>query len=200
MFQKVRITIGSIAVIALCLLSSTFTLSYFTDTVDSVNSFKIGNAASTLSIFKDDTGETLFDASEYTLTPNMDDIPFYLEATNTGNIPVYQRFRIVIPTALADYITLNLPTTTDNYTVTTPQPGTYYIVSNNVLPVDGKTERWPTLSIRVGDISEVDPSAYICQETSANDCVLGINVHSDVIQTTGFENADDAFANLDNNN
>ena len=198
MFQKVRITIGAIAIIALCLLSSTFTLSYFTDTVDSVNNFKIGNAASTLSIFKDNTGETLFDANEYTLTPNMDDIPFYLEATNTGNIPVYQRFRVVIPTALADHITLNLPET-DKYT-STKDSGTYYIVSSSVLPVEGKTEHWPTLSISVGDISGIDTSQYACQENNNNDCILGIHVYSDVIQTTGFDSAAAAFASLDNNN
>lgn len=195
MYHKIRITVAAIVVMVLCMLSSTMTLSYFTDTASTVNNFKIGNASSTLSIFKDSTGETPFNANEYTLTPNMPDIPFYLQATNNGNIPVYQRFRIVIPANLD--ITLNLPAT-DKYIVT-EQSGTYYIVSKEILAVDGTTAHWPTSAIVVGDIPS-DMSPYTCPANSNNDCILGINVYSDVIQTTGFTSATDAFASLDNNN
>ena len=199
MYHKFRITITAIVVMMFCTLSSTMTLSYFTDTDSTTNSFTIGNASTALSIYGDDVGEQAFDASNYTLTPNMPDIPFYLQATNDGNIPVYQRFRIVIPTALADSITLNLPTTTDEYVVTN-QSGTYYIVSTEALAVGETTAHWPTLAIHVGDITNIDTSQFTCSDNSNNNCVLGINVYSDAIQTAGFANATDAFVSLDNNN
>ncbi len=196
MFQKVRITVASIAIIALCLLSSTFTLSYFTDTDGSTNNFKVGHAASALSIFKDSAGETPFVASDYTLEQGMD-IPFYIEAENTGNIPVYQRFRVVIPADLTGLITLETPPT-DKYTVT-QSANVYYIVSTGVLTVDETTEHWPTVAIHIGNIPS-DMSPYECSDATDNNCVLGLNVYSDVIQTTGFDSATAAFASLDNNN
>ena len=195
MYHKIRITVAAIVVMALCMLSSTMTLSYFTDTASTVNNFKIGNASSTLSIFKDSAGETPFNANEYALTPNMPDIPFYLQATNNGNIPVYQRFRIAIPANLD--ITLDLPET-DKYIVT-EQSGTYYIVSKEILAVGETTAHWPTSTIVVGNIPS-DMSPYTCPADDNNNCILGINVYSDVIQTTGFTSAENAFTNLDNNN
>ena len=196
MYHKFRITVAAIVVMVLCMLSSTMTLSYFTDTDGTTNSFKVGHAASTLSIFKDDAGESPFVADEYTLEHGMD-IPFYLEAKNTGNIPVYQRFRIVIPADLTGLITLETPST-NKYTVT-QSANVYYIVSTGVLAVNETTEHWPTVAIHIGNIPS-DMSPYECSDTTDNNCILGLNVYSDVIQTTGFASVEDAFTNLDNNN
>ncbi len=100
MYQKIRITVSSVVVMVLCMLSSTMTLSYFTDTQTTTNEFTIGNASAQFTIYGNADGTEAFDASAYTLVDHMDDIPFYLEAENTGNIPVYQRFRVVIPEGL----------------------------------------------------------------------------------------------------
>lgn len=196
MYQKIRITVASVVVIALCVLSSTITLSYFTDTKSSANEFTVGNASTALAIYSNADGTEPFDASNYTLVPNMPDIPFYLEATNNGNIPVYQRFRIVIPSDLANHITLATPET-DEYTVE-KKSNVYYITLNNALGVDEATGHWPTTAIRIGNIP-TDMSPYTCSDNTNNHCVLGLNVYSDVIQTAGFENAAEAFESLDNN-
>ena len=113
MHRKIRITIVSLMVMIACMISSVGTLSYFTDTDGATNSFTVGNASTVLSMYDDVSGDEKreFDASRYSpLTDGMDDIPFYLQATNSGNIPVYQRFRVVIPIGLEDVVTLKLPT------------------------------------------------------------------------------------------
>ena len=42
--------------------------------------------------------------------------------------------------------------------------------------------------IRFGAISDVDSDLYACADGDSNRCVFGVDVYSDVIQTTGFEN------------
>ena len=197
MYHKIRITVAAIVVMTLCMLSSTMTLSYFTDTDGTTNSFRIGNASSSLSIYGD-TDKTPFNADQYTLTPNMPDIPFYLEAENTGNIPVYQRFRVVIPAELNNRIEL---VTSENtaYTITHTD-NVYYIVSNNVLAVNETTEHWPTTAIHIVDLTGIDTSQFTCSDNTNNNCVIGVSAYSDIIQTTGFASVEDAFTNLDNNN
>lgn len=214
MYHKIRITVVSLAVMAICALSSSATLSYFTDTDASSNSFTIGNASTALAIYDDEAGGSghVFDASNYVLTDNLD-IPFYLQATNDGNIPVYQRFRVVIPKALASVVTLSVPIdgctivstvestcSNANYTITYKPSvndiyAEYYIISNSAIDVNESTEEWPTTEIKIGNISGVDNSLFACANNN-NDCVLGISAYSDVIQTTGFTNAIDAFANF----
>ena len=221
MYHRIRIATVSLVAIAICLLSSTGTLSYFTDTDAQTNSFTVGNASSALAVYDDVTTETkrLFDASRYTLVDGRE-MPFYPEATNDGNIPVYQRFRVVIPKALAKFVTLELPTMNDNCTVTTtsintcknndytvtynpsvdvnsePTYAEYYIVSNNPLGVGNTTANWPTTKILINGISEADKALFTCADNTNNNCTLGISIYSDVIQTTGFTDALSAFANL----
>lgn len=222
MYHKIRITVVSLVVVVICVLSSTATLSYFTDHDVSPNSFTVGNASTTLMLYDNAAGgsEHVFDASNLSpLVDNMD-IPLYLQATNDGNIPVYQRFRVVIPIDLGNVVALGLPTMDDGceivttsvntcsneyYTVTynpavdvndTPTYAEYYIVSNNVLPVGQATREWPMMEIRIGDISSVNKSLFTCTSGSNNNCVLGINTYSDTIQTAGFISATDAFNNV----
>ncbi|MBR3319706.1 SipW-dependent-type signal peptide-containing protein [Candidatus Saccharibacteria bacterium] len=217
MYRKIRITVASLAVVMICLLSSTATLSFFTDSKTATNSFTVGNASTTLATYNHESGDSehVFDAEDYVLTDGRT-IPFYLQATNDGNIPVYQRFRVVIPIGLADVVTLNLPdcvispdtgNTCNNqdYTVTynpsvvveeTPTYAEYYIVSNNILAVGDNTVEWPTEAIQIGDLSELeDKSLFTCENNDSNNCIFGISTYSDVIQTTGFASAIDAFAN-----
>ena len=230
MYHKVRITVVSLIVMVVAVLSSTSTLSYFTDTDSTTNSFVVGNASTVLAIYGDSAGENAFDASEYILTDgsvykdnaSLSQIPFYPQATNDGNIPVYQRFRVVIPIALAGEITLALPTMSDNcvvetttdhicsnadYTVIynpsvpvadTPTYAEYYIVSNSPLAVNGTTAEWPIAGIKIGNISGVNgyDSLLTCAEgdNSKNNCTLGIRTYSDAIQTAGFVDALKAFA------
>lgn len=217
MYRKIRITVASLAVMIICLLSSTATLSYFTDTQVATNNFIVGNASTVLAIYNHESGDSehVFNAEDYTLTNGLD-IPFYLQATNDGNIPVYQRFRVVIPISLADVVSINLPDcvispatdntcSNSNYTVTynpsvsvedTPTYAEYYIVSNNILDVEGETAEWPTESIHIGNLSGVeDNSLLTCENNDSNNCVFGISTYSDVIQTTGFTSATNAFEN-----
>lgn len=219
MYRKIRITVASLVVMVICVLSSVGTLSYFTDIDSKSNDFTIGNASSDLMIYNDGAGdeEHIFSASDYTLVPGMPDIPYYLQAKNDGNIPVYQRFRVVIPIALANAMTLELPCTlgelvdgvrtcsSDDYDITydssvnvgaEPTYAEYYIVSKNLLDVNRTTSEWPVTAIKVGDIPDgITESSEIvtCMDNDSNKCVLGIRAYSDVIQTTVSESATQAF-------
>ncbi|MBR2839908.1 SipW-dependent-type signal peptide-containing protein [Candidatus Saccharibacteria bacterium] len=215
MYHKVRITVVSLVVMAICMLSSVTTLAYFTDTDGAMNNFVVGNMSTVLAIYDnvdDSENKHAFSTSDY--SPLVDGkIPLYLQATNNGNIPVYQRFRVVIPIALSSVVTLNLPemdeectivTTSEStcrntdYTVTykpsvsvddVPKYAEYYIVSNEVLAKDGKTAEWPTVSLTIdglNDLSEADKSLFATCEEDDNNCVLGIGIYSDAIQTAGF--------------
>ena len=203
MYHKVRITVAAIAVMTLCLLSSTMTLSYFTDTEFSTNEFTVGNASTSLAIYDDISSATprQFDVATY--SPLTDrPIPFYLQATNDGNIPVYQRFRVVIPKALANVVTLDLPNSTD-YTVAYEASvndtyAEYYITSTSPLAVGATTNNWPSeAKITINGLSSADESLFTCSETgNNNDCVFGIDVYSDAVQVAGFADATTAFAGV----
>lgn len=222
MYYKIRITVVSLVLITICVLSSAGTLSFFTDSASTQNDFTIGNASTELVLYKDTNG-TLFDTTDLDpLTDGMQDIPYYLQATNDGNIPVYQRFRVVIPIELANVLTLKMDnctlvvdnTDTDvsrcenaNYSIVynksvdvenTPTYAEYYIVSKNKLGVGAKTSEWPTAAIAVGNISDVENFDQIatCEDDDANKCSFGVRAYSDVIQTTGFTSAIQAFENL----
>ena len=222
MYYKIRITVVSLMLITVCVLSSAGTLSFFTDSDSTQNDFTIGNASTELVLYKD-TNYTLFDTMDLDpLTDGMQDIPYYLQATNNGNIPVYQRFRVVIPIELANVLTLKMDnctlvvdnTDTDvsrcentNYNIVynksvdienTPTYAEYYIVSKSELGVGAKTSEWPTAAIAVGNISDVEDFDQIatCEDNDVNKCSFGVRAYSDVIQTTGFTSAIQAFENL----
>lgn len=220
MYHKIRITVVSLALVAICALSSATTLSYYTDTDTQSNRFTIGNASTTLKIYSDDTGSAELDPSEDDPLTDGDTIPFYLQATNNGNIPVYQRFRIVIPTALAQVVELNLPTMDEGCTIKTAQESTcsnehytvtykpsvqsgdapvhaeYYIASKQVLGLNQQTVKWPTFGLRIGGISNIHRDLFTCADNDDNNCVFGISAYSDAIQTTGFNDVSSAFANF----
>lgn len=221
MYHKIRVAVVSLVVLSAIILSSTGTLSYFTDTDSQTNDFAVGNVSTELLIYNDTSGgdQHIFNASDYTLAENLS-IPFYPQAKNDGNVSIYQRFRVVIPIALASVVTLDLPTmdndcvvetasnhTCENadYTViynpsvsveNTPTYAEYYIISKSALAVNATTSEWPTEAIKIGDISGVDDSLFTCADSSGNNCVLGINAYSDAIQTTGFTDAISAFTNI----
>lgn len=222
MYYKIRITVVSLVLITICVLSSAGTLSFFTDSDSTQNDFTIGNASTELVLYKDANG-TLFDTTYLDpLTDGMQDIAYYLQATNNGNIPVYQRFRVVIPIELANVLTLKMDnctlvvdnTDTDvsrcentNYSIVynksvdvenTPTYAEYYIVSKSELGVGAKTSEWPTVAIAVGNISDVEDFDQIatCEDNDVNKCSFGVRAYSDVIQTTGFTSAIQAFENL----
>ena len=222
MYYKIRITVVSLVLITICVLSSAGTLSFFTDSDSTQNDFTIGNASTELVLYKDTNG-TLFDTTDLDpLTDGMQDIPYYLQATNNGNIPVYQRFRVVIPIELANVLTLKMNNCTlvvdnidtdvsrcenANYSIVynksvdvenTPTYAEYYIVSKSELGVGAKTNEWPTAAIAVGNISDVENFDQIatCEDNDANKCSFGVRAYSDVIQTTGFTSAIQAFENL----
>ncbi|MBR3180773.1 SipW-dependent-type signal peptide-containing protein [Candidatus Saccharibacteria bacterium] len=221
MYQKIRIAVVLIVATMICMLSSTATLSYFTDTEIATNDFTVGNASTSLAIFDDITAENKreLDSSNYPPLTDTMEIPFYLQGTNDGNIPVYQRFRIVIPTALASVITLNLPNmnncavettpehkcSNDSYIVTynpsvevenEPKYAEYYITSINPLGLNDKTIEWPTEKLNFNGITDSNKTLLTCENNDNNSCALGINVYSDSIQTTGFTDAENAFANF----
>ena len=200
------------------MFSSTITLSYFTDTDVKTSDFVVGNASTKLTIYGDESGETELDTSSYIITDG-DKIPFYLLAKNDGNIPVFQRFRVVIPNDLSGAVTLNLPT--ENCTIDTSSESTcdnekytviykpsvevddqtyaeYYIVSNEVLAKDSETAKWPVMGIKFNEVSGIDKSSlFICEGESNNNCKLRISAYSDAIQTSGFtDGAVDAFVNF----
>lgn len=236
MYHKVRITVVSLVVVAIVLISSVGTLSYFTDTDSSTNDFAVGNAKTTLTIYdeiSDANNKHELVANDYTVVDNhvikcascavneqLDSLPFYLQATNDGNIPVYQRFRIVIPIALANVVSLDLPDTYNgcevekvanhtcsnaDYTITydssvdvegAPTYAEYYIVSNGKLAVNAKTNGWPIEGIKFGVISsDLDEALFTCANDSSN-CAVGVKAYSDTIQTAGFQTAAEAFTNV----
>lgn len=224
MYHKIRITVVLLVAMMICMLSSTATLSYFTDTDVKTSDFTIGNASTNLVIYGDEAGGSELDASSYIATDD-NNIPFYLQAENNGNIPVYQRFRVVIPIDLSGVVTLSLPTMNDNCEITITSRNTcsnedyivtydpsvktneedeeatfaeYYIVSKQVLDVNRATTRWPVMGIRISDISSIEKeSLYTCADNSANNCKLRIGAYSDVIQTTGFVGGvENAFASF----
>ena len=235
MYHRIRITVVSLVVIAITMLSSVATLSYFTDTDSKTNDFAVGNAKTTLVIYdevSDANNRHEIVESDYTVVDNhvikcasctanereqLNSLPFYLQATNGGNIPVYQRFRVVVPIALANVVSLDLPNTYNgcnvktvenntcsnaDYTITykssvsvedAPTYAEYYIVSNDELEVDGKTKEWPINGIKFGDISSLDKSLLTCDNNDSS-CVVGVKAYSDAIQTAGFQTAVEAFA------
>lgn len=217
MYHKIRITVVSLAVILVAILGSTETLAYFTDTESQTNTFTVGNISTVLKVYSNVSGDasswTEFNAGGYTLSSNMDPIPYYLQVTNTGNIPVYQRFRVVIPIGLADALSLELPCTLDSsstcsgngykvdYISSVVVGGTqtyaeYRITSINPLSVGGTTAAWPTTAIKIGTLPDDWENIATCAGNDANHCTFGIKVYSDVIQTTGFNDATAAFANF----
>ena len=224
MYHKFRITVASLTVMTLCMLSSTATISYFTDTDTKSNEFTVGNAETSLSIFDDVSNEDreqwrAFDVANYAPLTDGIEIPFYLLAKNTGNIPVYQRFRVVLPTALSNLVTIDFPnldncapeTAPDNtcessdFSITynpavevegEPTYAEYYITSLTPLALNSETSVSPTEKIRINGLSETNKSLFTCENNDQNSCAFGINVYSDAIQTTGFGNALEAFSNF----
>ena len=202
MYHKVRITVASLVVIAITVLSSTGTLSYFTDTDAKVNDFTVGSVSTALAIYDDVTGGNKHElvASNYVLTSGeARNIPFYLQAENDGTVSVYQRFRVVIPIALASVVTLETPNNA-NYVVTYNSSvnntyAEYYIVNQNVLGVGQVTNEWPTVAIHINGNFVANDPRFVC-EGDGNNCVLGIRAYSDAIQAAGFTDATTAFGNL----
>lgn len=51
--------------------------------------------------------------------------------------------------------------------------------------------------IKFGDISSIDSEVYTCANGDRNNCMFGVNIYSDVMQTTGSINgAISAFENF----
>lgn len=217
MYHKVRITVASLAIILTCVLGSSGTLSYFTDTDVKTNSFVVGHASTELVIYDDvaDGEKRVFDADNYLPLEDGARVPFYLQASNNGNIPVYQRFRVVIPTVLVGAVMLNLPNmnscvvevsaehkcANSDYivkyedSVNNGEYAEYYIMSKHAVGVNDKTAEWPTEELVFGNVPEANSSVYVCNENE-NNCTFGISIYSDVVQTTGFTDVEDAFASL----
>ena len=206
MYSRVRVAVASLALVVMCMVGSTGTLSYFMDSKGVTNNFTVGNASTELAIYDDVTGDRRFlNAGDYSPLEEGTEVPFYLQARNTGNIPVYQRFRIVIPVALKDSVTLDL--SADSCMVTSADAcsdakfaviydpsvsvnnvemyAEYYIVSNQVLGVDEVTAEWPLNKIIFDNMSGVSEESLTCTGGS-NSCAFGVGVYSDVMQTTGF--------------
>ncbi|MBQ6396457.1 hypothetical protein IJH89_02630 [Candidatus Saccharibacteria bacterium] len=223
MYQKFRIIVASFSLMLLCFLSSTATLSYFTDTDSKFNSFTIGNASTSLSLYDDLSSDPphLFDAAAHSPLEENVPIPLYLQATNDGNIPVYQRFRIVLPLALADSITFDLPNCslapsadpsdetlsceTASYSISynpsvlvdnVPTYAEYYLTGLTPLATAQTTTESPLSSFTIKNIANLDPSVLTCSENNQNNCAFGLNIYSDAIQTAGFEDALSAFLNF----
>lgn len=208
MYRKIRITVVSLMIVAVCVLSSSATLSYFTDTDGVTNNFTVGDVSTVLAIYDDAAGTNLLNASLYSPLDEDKDIPFYLQATNNGNVAVYQRFRVVVPIALADVVTLKSAENSckiadacnnANYTVTYNSNvddtyAEYYIVSSGVLETGQKTIEWPVTEISINGINGVSDQLPGCSTSSSN-CVLGVKVYSDAIQATGLDE-ENVFGNF----
>lgn len=221
MYRKIRIVVVSLVVAMICVVGSSMTLAYFTDTDSTTNNFVIGNASTKLMIYDDVSGSAYHELNVADYSPlvgieengTVRDIKFYLQAQNDGNIPVYQRFRIAIPKNLAGLVTVSLGdggscdavvATSCNYdgytasyksSVHNNEYAEYYITRTIALDVNAKTSEWPTTNLRITGISEANKSSFECSGDN-NNCVLGIKVYSDAIQTAGFANAAQAFENF----
>ncbi|MBR2725763.1 hypothetical protein IKE87_00625 [Candidatus Saccharibacteria bacterium] len=208
MHKRIKIMVASIIAIGMSIVGSTMTIAYFTDTDEQINNFVIGNAATELKIY-DNNGE--LDPSSYEPLEDGTTINFRLKAANNGNINVYQRFRVVLPIALRDAVTLTLDSMggcdvktvagntceNANYLATySPSVNStyaeYYIMSKAVLSKNATTAEWPTAQINIAGLSVVDRTLLTC-ENGNNSCVLGVRAYSDAIQTTGFDNVVSAF-------
>ena len=66
-----------------------------------------------------------------------------------------------------------------------PKYVVYYFVSNKALGVGEKTSEWPFESIAISGLTSANLSLFTCEGNNNNNCVLGIDVYSDVIQTNG---------------
>ncbi|MBR2709999.1 hypothetical protein IKE72_02890 [Candidatus Saccharibacteria bacterium] len=210
MHGKLKIMLASLAAIAMSIVGSSMTIAYFTDTDGGVNNFVVGHASTALTIY-DDGGE--LNPASYEPLEDTQHITFRMKAVNDGNIKVYQRFRLVLPVALADAVTLNLEgmngcdvrTATSNtcendnfianYNPSVNGRAEYYIMSKSILEKNAATTEWPTASLDIANLSAVDQSQLVC-ENGANSCVLGVGAYSDAIQTTGFNSVTEAFQNF----
>lgn len=222
MYSKLRITLASLSLILLSTLTSTATVAYFTDTDTTTSTFVLGHASTALSVYDDVSLATYhpFSADAYEPLTQGQEIPLYLSAENGGNIPVYQRFRLVLPANLASALTLNLPgcslaptsgdstectCTTEHYTViyrpsvnvaNASTYAIYYIYSNLPIAPGAATPEWPTTQIVVGNLDNIDPTDFTCANNDPNACTFGLSYYSDVIQTTGFSDPISAFQNF----
>ena len=211
MYRSLKIMVASIVAIGLSVIGSSMTIAYFTDTDEQTNNFVVGNASTELKTY-DAAGE--LNPSNYEALEDGDTIVFRLKATNNGNINVYHRFRVVLPIAARDAVTLTLDgmggcdvrtaanNTCENasYLATyNPSVGgayaEYYIMSKAVLTKDNSTVEWPTAQLNIVALSGVDTSIFTCA-SGDNSCVLGVRAYSDAIQTTGFDNVVTAFQNF----
>lgn len=218
MYRKIRITVVALVAVMLCVLSSSGTLSYFTDSDVKTNEFLVGNASTELKIYDAPAlgDEDLFTASDYILVDEMK-VPLYLQATNDGNIPVYQRFRVVVPIELAEKVTMEFPVGTCEVTAqnqcnnadyaviynpsvevdNTPTYAEYYIVNNTAMNVGATTQNVPAMTLKTDGITDEDKDSFVCENGDANECKVWINIYSDAIQVAGFTNgAVEAFENF----
>lgn len=208
MYHKIRITVASLAAVLLSIAGSSMTLSYFMDTDAETNNFVVGNVSTELTIYKDSNASAKLSASDYTLVDQLS-VPFYLSAKNDGNISVYQRFRVVIPKALAEKVQLKLDDcvlssgscSSDDYTITYNSNvdntyAEYYLTSKSALGVNASTAEWPATELYFDGITDADTSQFSGCGSDNNSCVLGIKAYSDAIQTTGFTSATSAFENF----
>lgn len=211
MYRSLKIMVASVVAIGLSIIGSSATIAYFTDTDEQTNNFVVGNASTELKIY-DANGE--LNPSDYSPLEDTDTITFRLKATNNGNINVYQRFRVVLPIAMRDAVTLTLDGMGDcdvrtaanhtcenaNYFATyNPSVGgayaEYYIMSKAVLAKDSATVEWPTAQLNIVSLSGADSTPLTCGG-GENNCALGVRAYSDAIQTTGFDNVVTAFQNF----
>lgn len=211
MYKSLKIMVASIVAIGLSIVGSSMTIAYFTDTDEQMNNFVVGNASTELKIY-DENGELNPSSAEPLV--DGDSITFRLKAENNGNINVYHRFRVVLPIAARDAITLTLDGMGDcdvrtvanntcenaNYLATyNPSVGgayaEYYIMSKAILTKNSATVEWPTARLNIVNLSGVDSAATTCAG-GENNCVLGVQAYSDAIQTTGFDNVVTAFQNF----
>ena len=222
MYSKLRVTLASLSLILLSTLTSTTTVAYFTDSDSTSSTFILGRADTVISAYDDVSSVpyTPFSADTYGPLVQDQEIPLYLSAENNGNIPVYQRFRLVLPITLASALTFNLPgctltplaesptdstCTTESYTViyhpsvnieNLPTYAIYYIYSNQPIAPGAATPEWPTTKIIVGNLDNVNPADFTCANNNLNSCAFGLSYYSDVIQTTGFSDPISAFQNF----
>ncbi len=211
MHKQIKILVASIVAIGMCIIGSSATIAYLTDTEQQVNNFTVGRASTTLTIY-DDSG--VLDPSSYSPIEDGTTVTYHLKAENDGNISVYQRFRVVLPIALKDAVTLTLSdmgdcdvrTATNNTCENTNYIATYnpsvnstyaeyYIMSKAKLDVSATTVEWPTAQINFVSVSTIDSSLLTCGGGS-NSCVLGVRAYSDAMQTTGFNSVTEAFQNF----
>lgn len=226
--MKQKVLAVALAIICMSVAGSAVTLSYFTDTSGVTNNFTVGNAD--IEFFRwyspiaryynsaeapgvNERYESWLSASSNMLVGGKS-VALYPYISNTGNIDVYVRMRMYIPSGLYDkYVTFNQAD--GIVSISAPnQDNTEWLRASTDVTIDGKSYREvtyyrkdplaPKRQSSVAPISsmglsknvigeDVDLSGFVDENGK-----LSVKMTADAVQAYGFDSAVKAFQFVDN--